>query len=71
MKAGEQIYSEVEFKLGKMYLLGQGILVDEAWTLRWFGYAIENDVNGWGDIVRAYIYILGVGVPKDTMVAFE
>ncbi|KAG0041455.1 hypothetical protein BGZ90_009855, partial [Linnemannia elongata] len=55
-----------------MYHQGLGVLADEATTLKWFGYAIEHaDAGGWEDFIEAYINIFGVGVPKDTKIAFE
>ncbi|KAF9316962.1 hypothetical protein BGZ91_005453, partial [Linnemannia elongata] len=71
-KAAEQHYPEAEFAIGLMYQQSLGVLADEATTLKWFGYAIEHaDAGGWEDFVEGFINIFGLGVPRDTKIAFE
>ncbi|KAK3812332.1 MAG: hypothetical protein J3R72DRAFT_498735 [Linnemannia gamsii] len=74
LKAAEsrQGSATVEFKIARMYELGQGVSKDESVASTWFQRAsIHGDENNWALCAKAFTFLNGVGVPKDLTKAFK
>ncbi|KAF9277137.1 hypothetical protein BGZ88_001346 [Linnemannia elongata] len=61
-----------EFKIARMYELGQGVSKDESVASMWFQRTSKHgDENNWALCAKAFTFLNGVGVPKDLTKAFE
>jgi TPR repeat protein len=56
--------AEAQFKLGNLYLEGEGVVQDNFAALRWFTLAAESD-NANAQYNIAVMYLNGIGVIKD------
>jgi len=62
--ASNMITAKAEYMLGKLYLLGQGVLPNDAEASVWYGKAAEHG-NADAQNSLGMLYMFGKGVPQD------